>query len=89
MPLRSCVHDRYAKRIDRFFGTNPNLAIQYINHPYFEVRAVAAKYLDLFHVFPPFFKWFTRYLRIPAPATGFIRKGEIPASPVDLSSFLS
>ena len=49
-PLRSCVNDRYAKRIDRFFGTNPGLASQYIDHPYFEVRAVAAKYLDLFQL---------------------------------------
>lgn len=49
-PLRSCVHDRYAKRIDRFFGTNPGLASHYIAHPYFEVRAVAAKYLDIFQL---------------------------------------
>lgn len=49
-PLRACVHDRYAKRIDRFFGTNPGLASLYIDHPYFEVRAVAAKYLDLFQL---------------------------------------
>ena len=25
-PLQSCVHDRYAKRIDRFFAQHPDLA---------------------------------------------------------------
>lgn len=46
----ACVHDRYARRIDRFFRWNPKLAQEYITHPYFEVRAVAAKYLDIFHL---------------------------------------
>jgi len=46
----ACVHDRYARRIDRFFRWNPKLASDYIGHPYFEVRAVAAKYLDIFHL---------------------------------------
>src|SRR5512143_3963815 len=49
-PRHACVHDRYAKRIDRFFGTNPGLALDYMTHPYFEVRAVAAKYVDIFHL---------------------------------------
>ena len=46
----ACVHDRYARRIDRFFRWNPKFAQDYITHPYFEVRAVAAKYLDIFHL---------------------------------------
>lgn len=46
----ACVHDRYAKRIDRFFFWNPGQAKEFIDHPYFEVRAVAAKYVDVFHL---------------------------------------
>jgi hypothetical protein len=46
----SCVYDRYARRIDRFFHWNPRLAVDYITHPYFEVRAITAKYLDIFHL---------------------------------------
>src|SRR5271169_3259506 len=49
-PMLACVHDRYAKRIDRFFAQNRELAQQYVTHPYFEVRAVASKYLDVFHL---------------------------------------
>ena len=48
----ACVFDRYAKRIDRFFGWNPALANEYLTHPYFEVRAVAAKHADVFQL-PP------------------------------------
>ncbi|MGI9211649.1 MAG: 4Fe4S-binding leucine-rich repeat protein [Methylococcaceae bacterium] len=44
----ACVHDRYARRIDRFFRWNPDLARDYLKHPYFEVRAVAAKYVEVF-----------------------------------------
>ncbi|MGI9213716.1 MAG: 4Fe4S-binding leucine-rich repeat protein, partial [Methylococcaceae bacterium] len=36
----ACVHDRYARRIDRFFRWHPDLAREYLRHPYFEVRAV-------------------------------------------------
>ncbi|HEY9198124.1 MAG TPA: 4Fe4S-binding leucine-rich repeat protein, partial [Gammaproteobacteria bacterium] len=46
----ACVFDRYAKRIDRFFSWNPELARDYLDHPYFEVRAVAAKHVDVFHL---------------------------------------
>lgn len=46
----ACVNDRYARRIDRFFRWNPAVANEYLNHPYFEVRAVAAKYADMFHL---------------------------------------
>ncbi len=31
-PLRACVHDRYARRIDRFFDWNPDLARDYVAH---------------------------------------------------------
>ena len=47
-PLRACVFDRYARRIDRFFDWNPELASAYLQHPYFEVRACAAKAADIF-----------------------------------------
>ena len=44
----ACVHDRYARRIDRFFDWNPSLANDYLEHPHFEVRAIAAKFADVF-----------------------------------------
>jgi hypothetical protein len=47
-PLRACVHDRYARRIDRFFDWNPDLARDYLAHPYFEVRACASKAAEIF-----------------------------------------
>jgi hypothetical protein len=47
-PLRACVHDRYARRIDRFFDWNPDLARNYVTHAYFEVRACAAKAAEIF-----------------------------------------
>jgi hypothetical protein len=46
----SCVFDRYAKRIDRFFRWNPGLANDYLEHPYFEVRAVASRSADVFRL---------------------------------------
>lgn len=46
----ACVHDRYARRIDRFFRWNPYLAKAYLEHPYFETRAVAAKHVELFYL---------------------------------------
>ena len=46
----ACVNDRYARRIDRFFAWNPELANDYLDHPYFEARAVAAKHADVFHL---------------------------------------
>ena len=48
----ACVHDRYARRIDRFFSWNPELSSSYIDHPHFEVRAIAAKFADVF-LLPP------------------------------------
>ena len=44
----ACVHDRYARRIDRFFDWNRDLANRYLDHPYFEVRAIATKWADVF-----------------------------------------
>ena len=49
-PAFSCVFDRYAKRIDRFFRWNPGLANDYLEHPYFEVRAVASRSADVFRL---------------------------------------
>jgi hypothetical protein len=49
-PRHACVQDRYARRIDRFFRWNPALAKDYLGHLYFEVRAVAAKHADVFHL---------------------------------------
>lgn len=48
----ACVHDRYARRIDRFFNWNPVLANDHVRHPHFEVRAIAAKHASLF-LLPP------------------------------------
>jgi hypothetical protein len=48
----ACVQDRYARRIDRFFNWNPALANDYVEHPHFEVRAIAAKFADVFKL-PP------------------------------------
>lgn len=48
----SCVMDRRIKHIDRFFRSVPHLADSHLDHPYFELRAVAVKYASLFRV-PP------------------------------------
>ena len=44
------MQDAYARRIDRFFRTHPRHANRHLDHPYFEVRAIAARYADLFHL---------------------------------------
>lgn len=49
-PGRSCMQDAYARRIDRFFHRHRALASRHLSHPYFEVRAIAARYADLFHL---------------------------------------
>ncbi|WP_108681261.1 4Fe4S-binding leucine-rich repeat protein [Methyloceanibacter sp. wino2] len=54
-PRKACVQDRYARRIDRFFDQNPSLADGYLAHPYFELRAVAAKHATVFRL-PPLLK---------------------------------
>lgn len=49
-PGRSCMQDAYARRIDRFFRSHPALADEHLAHPYFEVRAIAARHADLFRL---------------------------------------
>lgn len=49
-PGRSCMQDAYARRIDRFFRTHRHLANQHLDHGYFEVRAIAARYADVFRL---------------------------------------
>src|SRR2546427_200478 len=44
----ACMQDGYARRIDRFFRWHPELAKEQLHHPYFEVRAIAARYADVF-----------------------------------------
>ena len=51
-PGRSCAQDRYARRILRFFETNPGAANGALSHAHFEVRAVAARFADAFRL-PP------------------------------------
>ena len=51
-PGRSCVQDAYARRIDRFFRQDPALAAEHLADPYFEVRAIAARYTDVFQLAP-------------------------------------
>ncbi|MEM8836638.1 MAG: 4Fe4S-binding leucine-rich repeat protein [Pseudomonadota bacterium] len=48
----ACVHDRYAKRVERFFLLNPDLADECLSMPYFEVRMNAARVATLFRL-PP------------------------------------
>jgi hypothetical protein len=45
-----CVHDRSPQRIEQFFKNNPELANDFLTHPYFEVRVAAAKYADVFRL---------------------------------------
>jgi hypothetical protein len=45
-----CVQDRSPSRIEEFFKTNPGLANEFLSHPYFEVRAAAAKHADVFRL---------------------------------------
>jgi HEAT repeat protein len=45
-----CVQDRSPSRIELFFKTNPGLANEFLSHPYFEVRAAAAKFADIFYL---------------------------------------
>lgn len=51
-PGHACVHDRYARRIDRFFKWNPQHGNDFLHHPYFEVRAIACRHADVFHLQP-------------------------------------
>ncbi|MHB1743211.1 MAG: 4Fe4S-binding leucine-rich repeat protein [Acidobacteriaceae bacterium] len=45
-----CVQDRSPSRIAQFFKSNPSLANEFLTHPYFEVRAAAAKFADVFRL---------------------------------------
>ncbi|CAN0620950.1 Uncharacterized 27.7 kDa protein in nifB 3'region [Burkholderia multivorans] len=49
-PGHACMQDAYARRIDRFFLWHPALANEQLAHPYFEVRAIAARYADVFRL---------------------------------------
>lgn len=49
-PGRTCMQDRYARRIDRFFRRNPEFGTEQLGHAYFEVRAIAVRHADIFHV---------------------------------------
>ena len=49
-PSHICAQDRSPSRIELFFKTNPGLANEYLIHPYFEVRAAAAKFADIFYL---------------------------------------
>lgn len=46
----SCLHDRYAKRIERFFLLNGDLADACLDHPYFETRMNAARVASVFRL---------------------------------------
>ena len=46
----ACMQDGYARRIDRFFRWHPECAREQLRHPYFEVRAIAARYTEVFHL---------------------------------------
>ncbi|HUV96904.1 MAG TPA: 4Fe4S-binding leucine-rich repeat protein [Acidobacteriaceae bacterium] len=45
-----CVQDRSPSRIEEFFKCNPELANDFLTHPYFEVRAAAARHADIFRL---------------------------------------
>lgn len=49
-PGHACMQDAYALRIVRFFRWHPELAVQSLTHPYFEVRAIAARHASVFHL---------------------------------------
>lgn len=46
----ACAQDRYARRIDRYFRWNPLEADRWLTHPYFEVRAIAARHASVFRL---------------------------------------
>lgn len=51
-PGHACMQEAYARRIDRFFRWHPELGNRHLAHPYFEVRAIAARHADVFRL-PP------------------------------------
>jgi hypothetical protein len=49
-PGYACMQDVYARRIDRFFRWHPTLGDAELGHPYFEVRAIAARCATVFRL---------------------------------------
>ncbi len=49
-PGHACLEDVYARRIDRFFRWHPALGDAHLSHPYFEVRAIAARHASVFRL---------------------------------------
>ncbi|MBH2010923.1 MAG: hypothetical protein I8H71_14575, partial [Xanthomonadaceae bacterium] len=49
-PGHACMQDVYARRIDRFFNWHPDLGDAQLEHPYFEVRAIAARHASVFRL---------------------------------------
>ena len=49
-PGLTCVNDRRARRIERFFMAHRSLADDYLEHPYFEVRALAGRFCSVFRL---------------------------------------
>ena len=49
-PGHACLQDVYARRIDRFFRWHPTLGDEQLAHPYFEVRAIAARHASVFRL---------------------------------------
>lgn len=49
-PGHACLHDAYARRISRFLSWHPGLADGQLQHPYFEVRAIAVRHASLFRL---------------------------------------
>jgi hypothetical protein len=49
-PGYACMQDVYARRIDRFFRWHPTLGDEQLAHPYFEVRAIAARHASVFRL---------------------------------------
>jgi len=68
----SCLNDRYAKRIERFFLLNPELADENLSHPYFETRVNAARTASVFRL--------PRLLADPDPAVRGMAVLRLPAA---------
>lgn len=49
-PGHACMQDAYARRIDRFFRWHPDLSDEQLEHPYFEVRAIAVRHASVFRL---------------------------------------
>ncbi|CAD6561028.1 hypothetical protein LMG28727_07317 [Paraburkholderia kirstenboschensis] len=47
-PDHECTQDGYARRIERFFRSHPEVTNEQLAHPCFEVRAVVASHADVF-----------------------------------------